>query len=150
MPDSPQLTVTPRTVKGFRDILPHQVVARRRMIDTIRAAFERYGFVPLDTPAVEYVDALLGLGEEGTKNLFRMPSPEGEEILRAVAPVVLGSLLPPDGSAREQALAAGMASLDDYLAHLSPPLQEEARDVFATLDLLPARVLLAGTWSRRF
>jgi histidyl-tRNA synthetase len=72
--------VQPRTVKGFRDILPHQVVARRKMIDTIRAAFERYGFVPLDTPALEYVDALLGLGEEGTKNLFRMKTPEGEEV----------------------------------------------------------------------
>lgn len=72
--------VRPRTVKGFRDILPHQIVARRRMIDTIRSSFERYGFVPLDTPAVEYVDALLGLGEEGTKSLFRMKSPEGEEI----------------------------------------------------------------------
>ncbi len=58
MPDTSSGTIKPRTVKGFRDILPHQVVARRRMIDTIRAAFERYGFVPLDTPAVEYVDAL--------------------------------------------------------------------------------------------
>jgi len=72
--------VQPRTVKGFRDILPHQVVARRRMIDSIRGAFERYGFVPLDTPALEYVDALLGLGEEGTKNLFRMKTPEGEDV----------------------------------------------------------------------
>ncbi len=80
MPETPPAGVKPRTVKGFRDILPNQVVARRRMIDTIRAAFERYGFVPLDTPAVEYVDALVGLGEEGTKNLFRMKSPEGEEI----------------------------------------------------------------------
>ena len=80
MPDTSSGTIKPRTVKGFRDILPHQVVARWRMIDTIRAAFERYGFVPLDTPAVEYVEALVGLGEEGTKNLFRMESPEGEEI----------------------------------------------------------------------
>jgi len=80
MPETPPETVKPRVVKGFRDILPHQVAARRRVIGTIRAAFERYGFVPLDTPAVEYVDALLGLGEEGTKNLFRMTSPEGDEI----------------------------------------------------------------------
>ena len=80
MPQSQPEKVKPRTVKGFRDILPHQVVARRRMIDTIRQAFERYGFVPLDTPAVEYVEALVGLGEEGTKNLFRMESPEGEAI----------------------------------------------------------------------
>jgi histidyl-tRNA synthetase len=80
MSDAAPGSVKPRTVKGFRDILPHQVVARRKMIDTLRETFERYGFVPLDTPAVEYVDALLGLGEEGTRNLFRMKSPEGEEI----------------------------------------------------------------------
>ncbi|MBI3786439.1 MAG: twin-arginine translocation pathway signal protein [Deltaproteobacteria bacterium] len=74
-------------------------------------------------------------------------SPAGEEILRAVMPVVLGDLLPADGAGRKQALDAGMASLDDYLAHLSLPLQAEALDVFETLDLLPVRVLLVGTWS---
>jgi hypothetical protein len=75
-------------------------------------------------------------------------SPQGEEILRAVAPVVLGALLPADSAARAQALDAGMVSLDDYLAHLSQPLQDEARSAFGTLDLLPARVLLLGTSSR--
>ncbi len=73
--------------------------------------------------------------------------PPGEEIMRAVMPAVLGPLLPADDAAREQALDAGMSSLDDYLAHLSLPLQEEARSVFTTLDLLPVRVLLVGTWS---
>jgi ABC-type nitrate/sulfonate/bicarbonate transport system substrate-binding protein len=62
--------------------------------------------------------------------------------------VVLGPLLPADGAAREQALDTGMASLDDYLAHLSLPLQDEARSVFGTLDLWPARVVLLGTSSR--
>jgi hypothetical protein len=75
-------------------------------------------------------------------------SMRGEEIMRAVIPVVLGDLLPAEGAAREQALEAGLASLDDYLAHLSLPLQEEARDVFETLDLLPVRLLLVGTWNR--
>ena len=74
-------------------------------------------------------------------------SPIGEEILRAVMPVVLGDLLPAAGAGREQALDAGMASLDDYLAHLSLPLQSEAINVFETLDLLPVRVLVVGTWS---
>jgi hypothetical protein len=75
-------------------------------------------------------------------------SPPGEAIMRAVIPVVLGPLLPDNGAAREQALDAGVASLDDYLAYLSLPLQEETRNVFDTLDLLPARVLVVGTWSR--
>jgi histidyl-tRNA synthetase len=80
MPDAMRAKVKPRTVKGFRDIMPHQVVARRRVIETIRKAFERYGFLPLETPAVENVDALEGLGEEGSKMLFRMTSPEGDAI----------------------------------------------------------------------
>lgn len=75
-------------------------------------------------------------------------STSGEEILRAVIPVVLGPLLPGVGPAREQALAACVAGLDEYLASLSLPLQDEARDVFATLDLLPVRLLLLGTGQR--
>lgn len=72
-------------------------------------------------------------------------SPQGEGILRAVLPVVLGSLLPAEHAARTQAIETGLASLDDYLAHMSLPTQDEARRVFAMLDLLPARVVLLGT-----
>jgi len=75
-------------------------------------------------------------------------SPQGEAIMRALAPVVLGSLLPADRAAREEALAASMAALDDYLAHLSLPLQRQARLLLSALDLLPVRLLLLGTWSR--
>lgn len=75
-------------------------------------------------------------------------TPTGEEILRAVVPVVLGSLLPVEDAARERALDVGLSTLDDYLAYLPLPLQREARDVFETLGLLPTRVLLVGTWDR--
>lgn len=75
-------------------------------------------------------------------------SSPGEEIMRAVIPVVLGPLLPAESAAREQALDGGIAKLDDYLAHLSLPLQAEAGSVFDTLELLPVRLLLVGTWSR--
>jgi len=68
-------------------------------------------------------------------------TPQGEEIIRAIMPVVLGPLLPSGGADRARALDAGVANLDDYLAHLSLPLQREAGDVFGTLGLLPVRVL---------
>jgi len=48
----------PRLAKGFKDTFAEEVVARRRMIDTIREVYERYGFAPLETPAIEYLDAL--------------------------------------------------------------------------------------------
>jgi len=45
-------------LKGFRDITAADVLARDRMIARIREVYERYGFVPLETPALEYVDVL--------------------------------------------------------------------------------------------
>ena len=55
--DKPRRTV-PRLARGFRDLDPEDVVARRTMIERVRAVYERYGFLPLETPAVEYVDVL--------------------------------------------------------------------------------------------
>lgn len=69
----------------------------------------------------------------------------GEDILRAVAPVVLGPLLPEAGAARERALDDMMWALDDYLAYLSLPLQREARMTLALLHSFPVRVLLLRT-----
>jgi histidyl-tRNA synthetase len=48
----------PRRLKGFRDIEAGDVLARDRMIAKIRKVYERYGYAPLETPALEYVDCL--------------------------------------------------------------------------------------------
>lgn len=48
----------PRLAKGFRDIEAAEIRATSAMIDKIRAVYERYGFEPLETPAIEYTDAL--------------------------------------------------------------------------------------------
>jgi len=48
----------PRIVKGFRDSLWEESLARRRMIEKIREVYEKYGFLPIETPALEYVDVL--------------------------------------------------------------------------------------------
>ncbi|HWB46262.1 MAG TPA: HisS family protein, partial [Hyphomicrobiaceae bacterium] len=47
-----------RLPKGLRDVLPDELRATQRMLDTIRGVYESYGFEPLDTPAIEYTDAL--------------------------------------------------------------------------------------------
>jgi hypothetical protein len=72
----------------------------------------------------------------------------GEEVLRAVAPVVLGALLPADRDARAQALDDALWAVDDYVAHLSLPLQRQARTLLAILHSAPARLLLLGTARR--
>ena len=48
----------PRIVKGFRDSLWEESLARRRMIEKIQEVYEKYGFLPIETPALEYVDVL--------------------------------------------------------------------------------------------
>src|SRR5205085_6339108 len=74
-------TVEPRLSRGLRDLLPAQMLARQRMIDTIRGVYELYGFVPLATPAIEYLDVLSGsAGQEAQQSIFRVINPEREEL----------------------------------------------------------------------
>jgi histidyl-tRNA synthetase len=47
-----------RLPKGLFDVPAGEIRASREMLDTIRGVFESYGFEPLDTPAIEYTDAL--------------------------------------------------------------------------------------------
>jgi histidyl-tRNA synthetase len=47
-----------RLPRGLADIGPAEIAATRRMIDTIRQVYELYGFEPVETPAIEYTDAL--------------------------------------------------------------------------------------------
>ena len=47
-----------RRPRGFDDRGPAEIAATRRMLETIRQVYERYGFEPVETPAIEYTDAL--------------------------------------------------------------------------------------------
>ncbi len=47
-----------RLPRGLADRGPAEIAATRRMIEAIRAVYERYGFEPVETPAIEYTDAL--------------------------------------------------------------------------------------------
>ncbi len=47
-----------RMAKGFKDTLAQDLRHRHAMLDTIRSVYERYGFDPLETPAIEYLDVL--------------------------------------------------------------------------------------------
>src|SRR5947207_13367027 len=74
-------TVEPRLSRGLRDFLPAQMLARQRMIDTIRRVYELYGFVPLNTPAIEFLDVLSGsAGQEAQQSIFRVSNPENEAL----------------------------------------------------------------------
>src|SRR5437899_5712815 len=59
--------------RGTRDFLPADVRRREYVIRVVRDVYERYGFEPLETPAFENIDTLLGkYGEEGNKLIFKI------------------------------------------------------------------------------
>src|SRR6185295_767906 len=57
----------------MRDFLPDDVRRRQYVIDVVRRVYERYGFEPLETPALENIETLTGkYGEEGNKLIFKV------------------------------------------------------------------------------
>jgi histidyl-tRNA synthetase len=63
----------PSLPQGTRDFDPATVRKRRHIFDTIRTVFELYGYQPLETPAMEHLDTLMGkYGEEGDKLIFKI------------------------------------------------------------------------------
>ena len=58
---------------GTRDFLPEEIRRRAYVINTVREVYERYGFEPLETPAFENIETLMGkYGEEGNRLIFKI------------------------------------------------------------------------------
>ncbi len=63
----------PSLARGTRDFGPEQMARRTFILDTIRQTFQRYGFQPLETPAIENLSVLMGkYGDEGDQLLFKI------------------------------------------------------------------------------
>ena len=68
--------VRPQTLRGFRDLLPEEMLLRNEVVDRIRRVYESFGFVPLDTPVLESLPTLIGSGgDEADKQIFRVDEP---------------------------------------------------------------------------
>src|SRR5437763_5810619 len=73
--------ITPRTLKGFRDYLPQEMMPREQMLEKARQVYRSYGFAPIDTPCLEYAEILLGKGgEESDKQLYRFTDHGGRDV----------------------------------------------------------------------
>lgn len=73
--------IKPKILKGFRDALPKQEILRKRLISIIENTFRSSGFVPIDTPALEYTEVLLGKGGgETDKQVFRFEDNGGRDV----------------------------------------------------------------------
>ncbi|MFZ1717511.1 MAG: ATP phosphoribosyltransferase regulatory subunit, partial [Saprospiraceae bacterium] len=63
----------PSLPKGTRDFLPNEVMKRKYMFGILEQVFQRHGFVPIETPALELMQTLTGkYGEEGDRLLFKI------------------------------------------------------------------------------
>lgn len=75
--------VQPRILPGFLELLPEEQIQFNRMYDTIRSVYERYGFLPLDTPTIELSEVLLAkAGGETEKQVYRFEKGDNDLSLR--------------------------------------------------------------------
>ena len=64
--------IEPKILKGFRDFLPAAEIIRRDLTQKIEGSFRSFGLLPIDTPALEYAQILLGKGGgETEKQIYR-------------------------------------------------------------------------------
>lgn len=75
--------VEPKTLAGFMELLPEEQVIFNHMKDIIRESYEKFGFLPLDTPIIEYSEVLLAkAGGETEKQIYRFTKGDTDLSLR--------------------------------------------------------------------
>ncbi len=72
--------ISPRLLQGFRDYLPADMRVRQRTLDVVRGVYELYGFEPLDTPALEYAELLMGKYGEDEKLIYHFTDAGDREV----------------------------------------------------------------------
>ncbi len=78
---TPSALIKPRTLKGFRDFLPDTMIPREEIMEIARRVYRRYGFSPIDTPTLEYLEILTGKGSEETdRQLYQFEDHGGRQV----------------------------------------------------------------------
>jgi len=73
--------IEPQVLKGFRDSLPQQEIPKKALMAKLQSVFESFGFVPIDTPVLEYTEVLLGKGGgETDKQVYRFEDHGGRDV----------------------------------------------------------------------
>ena len=76
-----QQLIQPRTLKGFRDYLPEIMIPREQLIQTAREVYRSFGFAPIDTPTLEYLEILTGKGSDETdRQLYKFQDHGGRDV----------------------------------------------------------------------
>ena len=75
--------IKPRTLSGFMELTPPAQMQMERILEVLRRTYALYGYTPLDTPAIEASEVLLGKGGgETEKQIFRFSKGENDLALR--------------------------------------------------------------------
>lgn len=75
--------IEPKTIAGFMELLPDEQILFNQMVDKIRKSYESFGFLPIDTPVMEYSEVLLAkAGGETEKQIYRFEKGENDLALR--------------------------------------------------------------------
>lgn len=75
--------IEPRTLPGFMELLPNEQIIFNQVKEKIQKAYERFGFLPLDTPIIEDAEVLLAkAGGETEKQIYRFNKGENDLALR--------------------------------------------------------------------
>lgn len=75
--------IKPKTLPGFMELLPNEQILFNKMRETIRKSYEKYGFLPLDTPIIEDAKILLAkAGGETEKQIYRFEKGDNDLALR--------------------------------------------------------------------
>ena len=75
--------VQPKTLPGFMELLPNEQILFNKMKEIIQKSYEKYGFLPLDTPIIEDANVLLAkAGGETEKQIYKLKKGENDLALR--------------------------------------------------------------------
>jgi histidyl-tRNA synthetase len=122
-----------KPARGMRDFLPADVRRRSYVIDVVREVYERYGFEPLETPAVENLETLMGkYGEEGNQLIFPILK-RGEQFTSSLEQVKQGT----GGAAKDLADLALRYDLTVPLARVVAEYRAQLPKFFKRYQIQP-------------
>ena len=77
------MKIQPRTLPGFMELLPKDQILFNEMKEKIQKSYERFGFLPMDTPAIEMASVLLAkAGGETEKQIYRFKKGDNDLAIR--------------------------------------------------------------------
>lgn len=85
--------INPELPGGFRDALPEDAIAKEAMIETVKTVYERFGFDPMQTSAIERTEVLVGSEGESAKIIFNVKGSRDESDDESDLPAQAGTSL---------------------------------------------------------